>query len=117
VFFSILIECVSFVHCIHAPCASASQKRVANDFGSLESKHCAAVKIQARHRGMRDQQRLKEDDERKHCGGGCKEALWRRMQGSTVEEDARKHCGGGCKEALWRRKNEQALCSLASSSL
>jgi sugar (pentulose or hexulose) kinase len=44
-----------------------------------------------------------EDDERKHCGGGCKEALWRRMQGSTVEEDARKHCGGGCKEALWRR--------------
>ena len=32
-----------------------------------ERKHCAAVKIQARHRGMRDRQRLREEDERKHC--------------------------------------------------
>ena len=32
-----------------------------------ERKHCAAVKIQAHHRGMRDRQRLREEDERKHC--------------------------------------------------
>jgi len=59
-----------------------------------ERKHCAAVKIQARHRGMRDRQRLREEDKRKHCAAVKIQAYHRGMRDRQRlrEEDERKHC-------------------------
>jgi len=64
-----------------------------------ERKHCAAVKIQARHRGMRDRQRLREEDERKHCAAV---KIQSRVRGVRSREQARE---------LERQRDHQGECT------